>query len=159
MSEFAIAPTTWTPERRAGLAAIALLALTSVHHVYGAIVFDTPWRLHILYAAVPAGILIAALLYFAERRSRESSIRMLRIVAAAIILIFPVAAIGLYEGGYNHLFKNGVYFLAGEERALAMFPPPTYEMPGDFFFEMTGIMQFPLSIVTAIGTLALLRRR
>jgi hypothetical protein len=29
-----------------------------------------------------------------------------------------------------------------------LFPPPTYEMPNDAFFELTGVLQFPLGLVT-----------
>jgi len=79
------------------------------------------------------------------------------VLAALLILLFPVAAIGVYEGGYNHVLKSLVYFIRGEGAARALFPPPLYEMPHDHFFEATGIAQFPLSIVTAVLTLPLLR--
>lgn len=51
-----------------------------------------------------------------------------------------------------------MYFVGGEETAVGIFPPPTYEMPSDFVFELTGVAQLPLSVLAAIYTLSLLRR-
>ena len=31
----------------------ALMIVTSIHHIYGAIVYDTPWRLHVLFVSIP----------------------------------------------------------------------------------------------------------
>ena len=142
----------------AGAAALLLLALTSVHHAYGAAVYGTPWRLHIVYVAVPVAIAIAATLYAGWSRREARVGRAFTWIAAAIILAFPVATIGVFEGGYNHLFKTLVYFGLGEGPARAIFPAPTYEMPDDLVFEVTGIAQFPLAILTAILTVAMLRR-
>ncbi len=142
---------------RAGTAALALLALTSVHHVYGAIVFGTPWRLHILAAVVPAAMAIVGALYLGAKSGDRAAARRAMRVAAVIILVFPVAAIGIYEGGYNHVVKNLVYVLGGEEVTLALFPPPLYELPRDFVFEATGVAQFPLAIWTAILAVRLWR--
>jgi hypothetical protein len=49
---------------------------------------------------------------------------------------------GLFEGLYNHVVKDVLYF-GGATTGLMMrlFPPPTYEMPNDMFFELTGILQ------------------
>jgi peroxiredoxin len=80
------------------------------------------------------------------------------VFAAVLILLFPVGAIGLYEGGYNHVLKNLTYFIGGEAQARALFPPPLYEMPRDVFFEATGVAQLPLSIAPALLTLRLFRR-
>jgi hypothetical protein len=144
---------------RAGAAALALLALTSVHHIYGAIAFATPWRMHILAAVVPAAAAIVGALYLGAKTGDGAAARRAMRVAAAIILVFPVAAIGIYEGGYNHVVKNLVYALGGEEVTLAVFPPPLYELPRDFVFEASGIAQFPLAIWTAILALRLWRDR
>lgn len=81
----------------------------------------------------------------------------------------PVLAIGrmgafsaLVEGGYNHVVKNIVYFAAGEETTWQLFQPPLYdeheiEMPNDIFFEVTGILQFPLAVVAGLATIAMIR--
>jgi hypothetical protein len=143
--------------RRAGVAILALLALTGIRHAYGAFVFGTPWRLHIIAIAVPVAIAIVAALHHGAVKSSQPSGRGLTLLAALLILLFPVAAIGIYEGGYNHVVKNLVYFISGEAVARALFPPPLYEMPRDIFFETTGMAQLPLSIATAVLTLPLLR--
>ncbi len=50
--------------------------------------------------------------------------------------------IGLYEGVYNHLFKNLLFFAGVNGQTMAsLFPPPMYEMPNDFLFELTGVLQ------------------
>ncbi|GLQ52816.1 hypothetical protein [Devosia nitrariae] len=140
----------------AGAWAIAVLAMTAVHHAYGAALYQTAWRNHVLFLALPAALLILALLYIGWTRRRSRLGKLTTAAAAIVILIVPVAAIGVYEGGYNHLTKNIVFFLGGEARALAMFPPPTYEMPNDLAFELTGIAQFPLAVLAAAYTLRLL---
>jgi len=50
--------------------------------------------------------------------------------------------IGTFEGLYNHVVKNLLYF-GGAPSALMLrlFPAPTYEMPNDVFFEITGVLQ------------------
>lgn len=37
--------------RRTVLGSIAVLLLTTVHHVYGAYIYDTPWRNHVAHVA------------------------------------------------------------------------------------------------------------
>jgi peroxiredoxin len=142
----------------AGVAALAVLALTTIHHAYGAFAFGTPWRLHILVLVVPVTIGIAVTLRYSAVTSGHRAGQRSALFAAVLILLFPVGAIGLYEGGYNHVLKNLIYFIGGEAQARALFPPPLYEMPRDIFFEVTGVAQFPLSIVTAVFTLRLFRR-
>ncbi len=142
---------------RAGSAALIVLALTCIHHAYGAAAFDTPWRLHIILFAVPAAIIIVTLLYLAGAYRHETRGRLALWAAALIILAFPVAMVGFYEGGYNHLIKNIVFFVGGEDTARSLFPAPTYEMPNDTIFEVTGIAQFPLSVLTTVMTIAMLR--
>jgi len=147
------------PKRfRAGGAALALLALTSIHHAYGAFTFGTPWRLHILAIAVPVVIAIVVALHCSAVRPSRVAGPRLAVFAAGLILAFPVGVIGIYEGGYNHVLKNLVYFIGGEAQARALFPSPLYEMPRDVFFEATGIAQFPLAIATAVLTPQLFRR-
>ena len=145
-------------QRRAGAAALAVLALTSIHHAYGAYAFATPWRLHILAIAAPVAIAIIAAFHYRAAMPERPAGRFLTTLAALLILLVPVAAIGIYEGGYNHVLKNLVYFIRGETAARTLFPPPLYEMPQDFIFEATGLAQFPLSIVTGVLALPLLRK-
>ena len=62
-------------------------------------------------------------------------------VFAAVMLVIPVGIIGLFEGGYNHAVKDALYFAGASEGLMRrLFPPPTYEMPDDAFFEITGAL-------------------
>ena len=135
---------------RAGAAAVALMVLTSIHHAYGAYAFDTPWRLHIMFIAVPVALAIVALLLLARSTASARMRTIAQLLAIAVMLVFPAVMIGFYEGGYNHAVKNAVYFFVGEGAARSMFPGDMYEMPSDFIFEATGIAQLPLGWLTAL---------
>lgn len=159
MSDLAMSLRPTNPYLRAGAAAILTLVLTSVHHAYGAMIYGTPWRLHILHIAVPAAVAIALLLFIGSARRGKPGGRLATWAAVAIILAFPVATIGVFEGGFNHVLKNLIYFGFGVDSARALFPPPTYEMPNDLVFELTGVAQFPLSILASVFALRLLRAK
>lgn len=147
---------------RAGAAAMLVLLMTSIHHVYGAVVYDTPFRLHIVFISVPVAAAIAATLYVGATRDGLAG-RIATWTGIAIILAFAVALIGFFEGGYNHVLKNLGFLGGGEEAVKALMPtwlydPAAVEIPNDFFFEATGIAQFPLSVLTAVRTWRLARQ-
>jgi hypothetical protein len=148
--------------RVVAISAIATLVATAIHHVYGGFRYATRWRLH--GAAVALVLCVPIALAYARYR-RSPGTRAGRIAGgslAALALAFPVTAIGLFEGAYNHVAKN-VLFFACAPRALLlrMFPPPTYELPDDAFFEISGIGQIvpaAIAAIAAIGLLGDLRR-
>jgi hypothetical protein len=142
---------------RAGAAALAVLVLTSVHHIYGAAIYQTPWRMHIVYIAAPIGLAIALTYSIGWSWRGSTAGRVATWAGSLIALAFPAAAIGLYEGGYNHVVKNLIYFGFGEGAARTLFSGETYEMPNDFVFEATGVAQFPLAVLTTVLVLKLLR--
>jgi hypothetical protein len=121
--------------------------LTSVHHVYGAYVYATPWRAHVLLLTVPAMLVILA-----SRRVllRSPTNGVARWVFMLTTLAVPVLGIGAFEGFYSHVVKD-VLFLHGvpDELMVRLFPPPAYEMPNDAFFEITGVAQFIPAAATA----------
>ncbi len=114
----------------------ALLVLTSIHHAYGAFVYDTPWRFNILYFSIPIIILNIIV------QQKISTKKVVKYLFWISNLVFTVSQIGLFEGMYNHLIKN-VLFFAGTHQTLLnqLFPPDTYFMPNNLFFEVTGILQ------------------
>jgi peroxiredoxin len=120
----------------------AIAALTSVHHVYGAIVYETPWRLHAvaLSGAALLGMLVA--LYISRRYAESRLGRAAGWVFWAVDAVVLVLLIGAFEGGYNHLLKN-VLWLGGLPMSdlRVLFPGPTYELPNDVFFEVSGVAQ------------------
>jgi peroxiredoxin len=143
-----------TPATRLAIGAYAVLALTTLHHVYGAWRYQTPFRLHVVGIAVAvAACILATLRLFLRKRSRPFLIAF-----AAATLLFPVVGIGIFEGGYNHLAKNVLYLAGTPERALlTLFPPPTYVLPNDVFFELTGVLQVLPAAITAHAFAVLLR--
>lgn len=130
--------------RRSLLATLLIFIVTSLHHVYGAIVYDTPWRTHI----VPFGgaILVISLLFMFLYKKYDKKIydRLYMLIS----FLFFGLMIGVYEGLYNHLLKNALYFggLAIETWRI-FFPAAIYEVPNNAFFELTGILQFPLFLL------------
>jgi hypothetical protein len=130
--------------------ALAVLILTSVHHVYGAFAYNTPWRLHAVFVSAFAAAAIISSLIVIQRRADETVREIAFWVFTAVVLVVPVTLIGLFEGAYNHALKNALYF-AGASSTLMnrLFPPPTYELPNDVFFEVTGVMQAVLGSITA----------
>lgn len=114
----------------------ALMLLTSIHHVLGAYIYDTPWRLHILAFSIPV-ILLNIILNLKFRANKIAVYLLL-----AINFIITISLIGLFEGGYNHLVKNILFFSGTPAEVMVrLFPPPTYVMPGNFIFEFTGVLQ------------------
>ncbi len=128
--------------------AYGLLLLTSVHHAYGAYIYDTPWRLHI----VPVSIAVAAVMRATSGVHRRYQTTVAGTIAlwtlCATTLVFPFGMIGFFEGGYNHVLKN-VLYLGGASPQLmqTMFPAPMYELPNSVFFELTGMAQLVPAIV------------
>lgn len=133
--------------RKIFLSSLGTMVLTIIHHAYGALIYEAPFRLHVVFYAIP----VIVILYLAYRIYRRSVSPYLTRVAfwmiMGITLLFPVGLIGLFEGGYNHLLKNLLFFGGTSQARLnRLFPPPTYEMPNDFWFEATGILQFFMAI-------------
>jgi hypothetical protein len=140
--------------------AFGVLLLTSVHHAYGAYVYHTPWRLHVLLVALLVAAGMLGLLPLLRRPAGDARGRIAFWAFAAIVLIVPIGLIGLFEGGYNHAIKNALYF-GGASAALMnrLFPPPTYELPNDAFFEVTGIAQVVWGVIAGSQLIALIRDR
>jgi hypothetical protein len=145
-------PANRSPERSALAGAWATLLLTAAHHAYGGIVYRTPWRLH---GAAVALALAPALYALAATGGRVASDRVrgaARWAFASLVLLVPVLSIGAFEGAYNHLLKNVLYFGgASPELLVRMFPPPTYELPNDALFEISGCAQVLTAAWTAVG--------
>jgi hypothetical protein len=146
--------------RRVLRMALAVLVLTSVHHAYGAYIYSTPWRLHVVFVSVLTAAVLMGSLLVLRRWSLSVAGEIAFWVFSAVVLVIPVAAIGLFEGGYNHAVKDALYF-AGALPALMrrLFPPPAYELPNDVFFEVTGVLQFILGVATGRRLYSLIQNR
>lgn len=125
---------------------LALMILTSIHHVYGAVIYNTPWRMHVLLISVPV-ILLSVTFIYLDERLKISTKPLFLWLYLLIVFAISVCLIGSFEGIYNHLLKNVLFFAgAGKELLLQMFPPPKYEMPNDLFFELTGNVQAVVAV-------------
>lgn len=119
-----------------------LVILTSVHHVYGAIHYQTPWRLHSLHLNIPIFLIAIVLGYLIERKSSTHLGRYSLYALLAIISIVWILWVGVYEGFYNHLVKDILFFSPLPLKQFnILFPPSIYENPNDVFFEITGTLQ------------------
>src|SRR3954467_13461759 len=94
------------------LGALATLGLTAAHHAYGAVRYQTPWRHHAAIVAFWVGLALLAAFIVHQRRPATRTGRFAGWAPAALTLLVPVLSIGLFEGLYNHVLKDGV-FLAG----------------------------------------------
>ena len=133
MNQSEVSKTTWY--------SIALMAVTSIHHAYGAVLYGTPWRLHVLMISVPVIILTVILSRLLQRPG--SRINTIVFWLFLVLTIVPsIGLIGVFEGLYNHVLKNTMYFGGASHATLqSLFPAPTYEMPNDLIFEITGVLQ------------------
>jgi hypothetical protein len=124
-------------------AGISVMVLTIIHHVYGAIIYDTPFRLHITWFALPvlAAMILTYKCYVIRRKTLSGRIALWLFLL--ITLLIAIGTFGFVEGGFNHLVKN-ILFFSGVERSVLelIYPSPEYELPNDFWFESTGILQF-----------------
>lgn len=126
---------------------VALAVLTTIHHVYGAVLYQTPWRLHILMMSLP--IIILTMILRRQLTKKDADNKCFVFWAFYTITLVPsLGFIGVFEGIYNHLFKNIMFFGgAGNGLLQTLFPAPTYEMPNDLLFEFTGVGQGFIAIV------------
>ena len=136
---------------RAGWSALGVLFLTSVHHAYGAYIYDTPWRLHVVYLSALVAAAIAGSILVLRWRPEWILSRVAFWFFVLVTLAMPVAMIGLFEGGYNHVAKDALYFSGASPALMSrLFPPPTYELPDDVFFEVTGVLQLFAGMLTGV---------
>lgn len=131
-------------QQKVTLYSVLLMTLTSVHHAYGAFVYHTPWRLHVLFLSVPVIILTLIL-------NRITNNTWVLWVYRLLTLIIPIILIGIFEGLYNHVLKNILFFSGLSQNNMEMlYPSGTYEMPDNWFFEITGMLQGVIGIVLII---------
>ncbi len=130
-------------ERRVCLSVLCVYLLTSAHHIYGAWLYDTPWRTHIAYQGF-TWLLLSYLILWIFINWRK---RILKWTFVVIAGFFFVGAIGFYEGAYNHVLKNLLY-LGGlpVDTLHIMYPPPKYLLPNDWAFEISGVLTFFVSL-------------
>lgn len=144
------------PAARALASSIAAFALTSIHHGYGAYVYNTPWRLHAVIISGVLTLLMASLLKVSESLHQPRDAARWGFIAVGL---FVAVSFGILEGGYNHLIKDILYFSnCSSELMGRLFPPGLYEMPNDIFFEVTGVLQIIPGVLTGYYSFQLVRQ-
>lgn len=145
-------------QTRVGMYSNALMLLTSVHHVYGAIRYHTPWRMHVLLLSIPV-LVVTIILDRMIKRKGFSLKQAWPWIYCSVIFLVAIGMIGVYEGLYNHLLKNILYFGGLPAATMNMlFPSSMYEMPDDIFFELTGVLQGIIVIPLAVYFSRMIRR-
>ncbi len=141
-------------------ATLAVLLLTSAHHVYGAYLYHTPWRVHVAYVSAATAAVIAASLLIIRSHPHDAAGRIAFWLFASVTIALPIVGIGLFEGAYNHVLKDALY-VGGASPALMhrLFPPPAYELPNDALFEISGVLQVLPAAVSGWYLYRLLRSR
>lgn len=142
------------------LASAAVLILTVVHHFYGAAIYHTPWRHHIALVVLP--LLLALILAYSVHEWRPRSVlgAVFIWLFSVLTLLAPIAWIGIFEGGYNHLVKDALFFGGLPQTTLdRLYPPPQYEMPNDLWFEVSGVLQFFIALAAGYYLFKLWRER
>lgn len=159
MSDSSASDLPWA-ERRALLAGSTVFVLTSIHHVYGAILYDTPYRYHAAVLAAVAVIVMLGALRASRARPTSATGRAAWWAFWGVNATIFVLLFGAFEGLYNHTLKDALYFGGMPvARMRVLFPARIYELPNDWFFEVTGVLQVAPAAVTAYYLDRLLRRR
>lgn len=126
---------------RAAIGVTIAGVISSTHHIYGAFVYETPWRM-IVSIWIPAFVMLILAVLFLLRRSAD---RTVTTIAAWIVLLGGVVfQIGFtaFECVYSHILKNILFFGGASKQLLErLFPAPAYHLPDSLPFELTGIAQ------------------
>lgn len=129
-------------KRRLIILNIILLLVTTVHHIYGGLLYATNWRIvGTLYGGFYCLVAVVLLQY----SNRNSAVRFLGMALS----YFWAIVIGYYEGGYNHALKNLLFILEVPIKTLDILFPPEfgYKIPDNFTFELSGILQLVIGIM------------
>ena len=125
----------------AALSAMVAGLVSGGHHWYGAVAYDTPWRLQVSYWIAAAPLLVVGLLYVYWRFADKF------VSKVALWLVFVTAVVfqtgfTLFECVYSHVLKN-VLFFGGLPRTVLerMYPAPAYHLPDNWLFEVLGLLQ------------------
>lgn len=115
--------------------------VSSGHHIYGALVYDTPWRL-VVSLWIPAFVLLVLSMLYLYWTNADQIIGKV-----ALWIVFLGGAVfqfgfTFFECVYSHILKNVLFYGgASEATLLRLFPAPAYHLPDDAFFEFTGVLQ------------------
>jgi hypothetical protein len=129
-------------------------AIVIGHFVYGARLYDDPYRAHPVTPVLVALALVVALAIAFWRKGWSTALWLL---AATVGLPF-IAMFGAYHGGFSHVIKLVMYATGtSPERLQEIFDSPDFAVPNDFAFEASGVLCFLAAAVVAWALVRLLR--
>jgi len=115
--------------------------ISSVHHWYGAIAYDTPWRAGVTYW-IAGSVLVVYSLLFVYWKNLDNVVGKISIWLFLFSAVIFQAGFVIFECVYSHVLKNILFFSGAPESVLAkLYPSPTYHLPDNLFFEITGNLQ------------------
>jgi hypothetical protein len=123
--------------------AFGLLAglISSLHHWYGAVVYETPWRSGVSYWIGGSVLIVYSLLYLYWKNSDDMIGRVSLWIFFFGAVVFQTGFI-MFECVYSHVLKNLLFFVGAPHSILErMYPSPAYHLPDNLFFEFTGLLQ------------------
>ncbi|HKZ36313.1 MAG TPA: hypothetical protein VJ184_01590 [Chryseolinea sp.] len=92
-----------------------LMITTTIHHIYGSVIYNTPWRLHVLLLSIPVVVITVLLTRFLAKREHQDK-KILFVIYWLIILVASIGLIGVFEGIYNHAIKRSVVLWRCKQR-------------------------------------------
>ncbi|GIJ39773.1 hypothetical protein [Micromonospora andamanensis] len=123
-----------------------LFLVTFVHHVYGGLRFDSPER--IVLAVVFSAVF--AVTYLAFRLG--STTRWARATFWFLVYAFWVAAVGLFEGGFNHALFAVLRLLDAQALVNDLYPVTgDARISDDLLFQGTGVLTLVAAVVLAVA--------
>jgi hypothetical protein len=135
------------------------MALTIFHHYYGSIIYEAPFRLHVVYFGLSIIAILSWLFNLSKRELKPPLDRIVYWGFLFLAFLVPTALIGLYEGGYNHMLKNILFFTNyPESKFIKLYPPPMYEAPDNLIFEFSGSLQFFFGLYSLLIVVRLLNK-
>ena len=115
--------------------------ISSIHHWYGAILYDTPWRIGVSYWIMGSVFIVYSLLYIYWKNADNFSGKIAVWVFLFFSVIFQTGFI-MFECVYSHVLKNIFYFVGMPQSILEqLYPAPAYHLPDNLLFEFSGLLQ------------------
>lgn len=131
--------------------------ISSGHHWYGAVVYDTPWRAGVSYWIMGIVLIVYSLLYIYLKYAHNLAGRIALWIFFLGAVVFQTG-FTLFECVYSHVLKDALYFGGAPQSVLLkLYPPPAYHLPDNWFFEFTGLLQLA-GLVAAWFAFKVIRR-
>jgi hypothetical protein len=105
--------------------------VSSIHHWYGAIAYNTPWRVSVSYWIL-GFVLIIYILPCVYWKYAGSIIGKITIWIFLLCAVFFQSGFIMFECVYSHVIKNILFFGGVPQSILdTLYPAPAYHLPDD----------------------------